>query len=396
MKYLTFFLITLFIFNLQNTYANPIKQETSNLNIICEDDFCPSNVGALVSSSFFGPSFCRATLIDDQHVMTNAHCVERFLKDESCEEKVYVKFADQIGSCKSIEYYDYQFEKSNKPDVAIIALVQPMNIEPAKIKRTGFKDNQPLHYWKTQYELSKDQVTLKRVNCKAKKYSAGAGRFFSKYPTTIAMKDCPMENGDSGSPIFNNKNQVVAVLQGGLDLDVLDIFKRIPVPGFNNDNYLSVLGQYYSPRESKEVKFNVTIAATTLTCMDTALIPGKTVCRDNDANDYMNELIDKIEKSFIKKIKKINKTSSIQWEVPQDSFDQLRPNGEETSLQEITPQDFQSIISARAFCKNGGILSPPPSIQITSTTDSYFRMDLEVKEITPAITTDVNSIAACK
>jgi hypothetical protein len=355
--------------------AGPTELEKfSEHKVTCED--CPPHTATIISMGMFGRSFCRGALIDPQHVSTSAHCVEGYVED--CSGLFAVKIGSNTYACEKIEYNQITENDAGLPDIAVIKLKEIAKETPGRLKASKFRDGQRLHYYKSTYEFSKDfaiqSSTMKRVDCRAKKFTSAIGDFVSSMPSVVTLGDCPYEEGDSGSPIYNEDDEIVAFLHGGLPKEALEAFAGIKLPKFQNQSYLDLLKANYNDRESKEVHFAPVIAATTVAC--TPSLGGK-VCRSKNYVDYTKHVLNKIKIDFRSRIEKANKNSRVRWGNFSDkAFDELL---EQKPPTQYSMDDFRKVVRPEPICRNRHGRQLVPTLLIKVSVDTFFRIYYDYK-----------------
>ncbi len=349
--------------------SNRVLENAFAHKVICLDSSCPAGLGTVLSTGIFGDEFCQASVVDANTVMTNSHCVERYLESKNCEGEVYFKFGNTVAECKEIVFTAYDKNDLNKPDVAIIKLKKPIDTPPINFKRSSFKNEESYYFYKSKLNFSDNSSQLKKVACKAKQNSIAAGSFFTSKPKTISLADCHFEDGDSGSLIFNTNNEAVAILQGGLPSDALEIFSKMKLKNFNDRSYIDVLKSYSIESDQQ---FQTVIAATTMTCLDTPYIKGKVDCSPATVKDYLASELTKAYNSFSAQLHRADGEFVL-------SFSEYLAvtQAEDVKVPELQPKDFQSyFLPGTMNCK---LATHVPAQIVTMRGDQYFRLIVDLQ-----------------
>lgn len=371
----------------QFLFASQFVDNAKTHQVTCID--CPESVATIISEGMWGRGFCRGSLIAADMVITSGHCVEE-LVETGCNGKVAIKVGDETVGCEKIEYFEID-ESLNRPDIAILKLSQSVKSKPAKLKAQSFADNEDLHYYKSIYDFSSDASSMVRVDCKTKKYSSSAGSFFTNSPIVISIKDCPFDDGDSGSPIYNSNGELVAVLQGGMPMGAIERLKQDKLENFDNKSYLDLLAANFNFNDSSEVVFNPVIAATTIKCL--TFLSGET-CEQVGIQDFTINRLNEIESSFKDFIVVANERSSIQWEyVKHPAFEELLSS---KAPKDHSMADFYKLVTAKAVCQKKMGIPLKPELEIQVSVDANFALYYEATEsLTQANSGEVSALPIC-
>lgn len=358
------FIISLF-FSIYTLFAYDVTDDLQQHKVSCVD--CPDSVVTVVTMGVWGPSYCRGALIDNDRVITSGHCVQDLKED--CKGGVVVKSKDVVSSCEKIEYLDINQDDMNKSDIAIIRLSKPFDVGPAKLSAQSFDDNETLFYYKSKYDFSTSSSSMQRVDCKTKKYSSAVGDFFNDTPSVVSIKECPFDAGDSGSPIFNQRGELVAVLQGGLHNEALEAFSKIVLVNFNQKSYLDLLSENFNYNDSENIEFHPVIAATTIKCL--TFLSGE-ACENINIGTYVLSELETIKNKFKTFVDSINRKSLVQWEFDHElAFAELT---EPKAPRDHATNDFNKVVVSTPVCinKRGAALQPIQIIEVR--VDAHFAL----------------------
>lgn len=364
---LTFTFLLALLLSVQVSADDYLRQAAQEHVIECKEGNCPEGIGTLLTTGL-GLVYCRAFLKDAQTVVTNAHCIEPLLEQKSCKDEVYFKFGNQVGECEDIIRVEFTPDDTSAPDVAILKLAEPLNITPLDVQSSSFEDEQDLYFYRSLYDFNKNTSSLEKINCKAKMNSSAVGRFFNSNPTTVSISECPFQEGDSGSPIFNKTDKVVALLQGGLGEDALKAFSRIPVPGFNNVSYIDVLLQNAILGTEK---FFPIIVATNLSCIFSEPTTRNETCEKKSLMDHMKGELILLKEEYTEVLSQY--ITPNQFSLDSSDYDKLL---REANIQTLSPADFKSVVQAEVDCSSITKNTQIPIQVIESKVDSYFRIHL--------------------
>ncbi len=209
------------LFSLSICFAADLKQEHT---LECKKGLqdCPEGLAKLVVSEGPDQWKCTGFLISDRIIATNQHClpeVNLTKKDMDCGQSIKVLFP-MIGQkkaetikCKKILSFSENSTSDNVTslDFAFIELESPLDRKPFTIDHNGIKEHQKLTFWRID---GLTQSFIRKDTCSAIYNSLLFP--FTDSPTSpvITLKNCSAEHGNSGSPILNDKGNVVAILEG--------------------------------------------------------------------------------------------------------------------------------------------------------------------------------------
>lgn len=173
---------------------------------------------ALIVSS---KGICNASLITPTTLLTNSHCLSKTAEGDTTaiikttQEDAVVGIKRIIYQSEYMTGHDYL---TANPDYAILELeYTPQNVKPLKIRRTEFKNHQPvlLHSLEIHNDMS---IILKKSKCFTFKtnwdsdYKSGLRNvFIHQGPDKI--EECLVKEGYSGSALTNEQGEMVGVLR---------------------------------------------------------------------------------------------------------------------------------------------------------------------------------------
>lgn len=174
-----------------------------------------------------GVDRCSGVLISEDRILTNEHCV-RGLAD-SCEEKVFVHFAETEGipeqhaGCLKIESRSPEADAGGiGMDFAIIRLDRKLSGRKfAKPAIDSPRDHENMNIYRVQMQGAEGDPldgAQERLRCDVARRTYSYPALDSGKFELMALADCAIQAGNSGAPILNGKGELVALLQGYLRL----------------------------------------------------------------------------------------------------------------------------------------------------------------------------------
>lgn len=191
-------------------------------SLTCSDpDYCPEAVARMFAINFEdvnNSSTCSAFLVAPDLVMTNSHCVFGLkMSLEKICSGIYFSFHMQglnySAQCSKIIWRDRHqvgrhYYRNGDNDFALIRLDHNVPIAPLKLVSNTPRLQERL------YPVVVDQ--LGGYNARMTKLDCLVERIIPQYGV-VQLADCPVISGNSGSPVFDEKRNVVALIFASSD-----------------------------------------------------------------------------------------------------------------------------------------------------------------------------------
>lgn len=194
------------------------------------DGQCPQAVGRLLTV-FPDKSFssCTGFLITPQIIMTNSHCIEGMSSEDYCAQTRFIVRTGKGMKAKAVRCSEVlqvnpltEEETHNDNDYAFIKLSEPSDVKPLVIDaQSGVSENQTYSVWSIDARDGGMGRVVRR-DCEAIQRSLVLPHFEDQFSSIVALNDCAIIPGNSGSPILNSAGQAVAIAYAGNDQKTAD------------------------------------------------------------------------------------------------------------------------------------------------------------------------------
>jgi V8-like Glu-specific endopeptidase len=211
------------VFRLSLSSEAEVDRFVSRLTIQCPTQGCPSNVGVLSVKAGTDAILCTATVIGKKQIITNSHCLPKFVKEtpELCAEWVTFSLNSAAGTnefdCAKVLWSSTR-PNAISPDLAVLEMKQtlPPALTPVL---SGIKPHTKLSALTfAPLPGQKSIVQFERKDCVSVNNSYRFPWYRNEESSVALLGDCNSIPGNSGSPIVDESNQMVGVLQASLPL----------------------------------------------------------------------------------------------------------------------------------------------------------------------------------
>lgn len=223
-----------------NTNEN-FREIVSTTDLSCNFN-CNQGVGLLLSyhSDSMQISRCTAFLIQTNVVATNSHCIPKDIKNGvTAYGRMYFILPNQYGFpieiASLIKASDIDAKDQFSQDYALLKvnLSQPSN-KVLKVSKAGVLDakkyNIPhVNQVKSEWSHNAYSFQVQSVDCEAKQNSPVFPFFDSEHGKIATFMNCPIKEGNSGSPILDKDGNAVAILSAYFRLENTPLGKLMKV-----------------------------------------------------------------------------------------------------------------------------------------------------------------------
>lgn len=277
---------------LDNAAAAAASMRKSNVR--CADpNLCNDSVGGLFAY-FDKPQFdygtgedtptgigaCNFTLTASDEVITNVHCIPRYMAVEGtdCSKHIVLKFpetnnyAAEEVQCAQVLHVskEYDKENANSPDWAVLKLARSVNRPVPQKSFAGLENKSKVLMFPATYTFGAGFVsgdTIDYYSGTIKKYEcvSNMGQFLAPHynhknsPLIGGTCDHNLLHGNSGSGVFTVENQLTGVFSFSLkkEVDEIELFNRkfiIQSAMFGGANMACL--DYYNAERSELCHYN--------------------------------------------------------------------------------------------------------------------------------------------
>lgn len=191
----------------------------------------------VVSKAGEGVNICTGFLLYEDVIVTNSHCIPENINKTNTQidkdvgiifPKTKDKKEEKIYGTKILLSYKLTDSPSNsKDDLAVIKLEQKTNRKLFEVDGSGFENNEIIELYNVDYKKGNKFAKIEYKKCKVLYNTIVSPLAFNKYSPHIALGDCDVKDGNSGSPIIAKDGKVKAILFSKLEYNkTLKIFKN--------------------------------------------------------------------------------------------------------------------------------------------------------------------------
>lgn len=257
-------------------FESPLEaREVFNTSTIsCPTGDCPESIAGLYTLEERAVTVrlgaCSGTLIDENHIITNAHCVEDSIKKvgSSCTGKIKVNFPAIAGKpaerydCDKVVAISEDSTSQTEPDWAILSFKGKSARKAVLINPNGVVQDSTVKLYKINYSdltaNKRNDGVIAPIECKANTNYHMADQFIGSQSALVNISHCTetLRNGNSGSGIMNSSDELIAVFSFGYikevkkkDEDGEWITEEVPLNagGGTNAACIPALGHQVSP-----------------------------------------------------------------------------------------------------------------------------------------------------
>lgn len=217
------------IYTIPTDTLSAAQKIAANPNILCADPEgkCNPAVGMFTHATGEGAGVCTATLVSEDIVVTNSHCIPEDLKvrGASCKNRIWLTFPsfpgrpdfDRQARCQEMLFVsDIEDENGEaRPDFAFFRLEKRMNRPPLSLSRAGFSDGEQVTITAVDPSFVNRVATgsMHTMKCKTVYGSEFLPAGAQQLADLMVFSDCKVIKGNSGSAIRAADGSLRGVIQ---------------------------------------------------------------------------------------------------------------------------------------------------------------------------------------
>ena len=230
----------------ENLYA---AIETSEVH--CLESECPDYINKLAfwyygeEEDTYYLGFCSGTLIEEEYVLTNRHCIPEELQKNgaNCNRQILIQYpssdkleAENVDCKEVVKVYP---DEEGYPDMALLKIEKSSHQRKStEMKMNDLHANQKIHSYSmdpSTYDskigyIRKKECEVSMDNLQTMKMNSDGDNFI------VHGSQCQVISGNSGSSMFNSKGEIVALLHSRIDEDSLEEY--LDERSITYDNFL--------------------------------------------------------------------------------------------------------------------------------------------------------------
>ncbi|MBX3018365.1 MAG: trypsin-like serine protease [Bdellovibrionaceae bacterium] len=198
-------------------FGVPTFAQAQNVAVCADKADCPGWFAHLKNHE---GGNCSSFLLKPDIIATNRHCMpdDTTHAKVSCKGKITFHFPEtdkykkESRDCDEIVQISDKFGDEFIPlDIAILRLAKPVEREVADLAQTGLDDNVKFSIVKMDPD-AKGGGKIRRVQCTAVQNSVINPYFQNNQSPIIHFQGCPIERGNSGSPMLNPEGKAIGIV----------------------------------------------------------------------------------------------------------------------------------------------------------------------------------------
>ncbi len=219
-----------------------LAQETASLTCASAED-CPGNVGLLLLADQAGgflpgtPSLgaCTAALVGEDLALTNSHCIPEAVKQNPalCGERLRLilprtrAHKEERLACRELLGSSAR-PTPMSPDLALFRLEKKVTRPALITRREGIADHAALKITSVTPQLASLTGVIQSQRCESAAHSYRMPVYQNEKSSVFVLGDCESVPGNSGSPVLNQKGELVGLLQAALPISASGLAEWTP------------------------------------------------------------------------------------------------------------------------------------------------------------------------
>lgn len=315
--------------------SEELNRAIANYGVKC-DGPCPTNAGVLLARMGNDLSTCSFSVVAKDVILTNRHCIPDSIAYEGAPcgatvEAILMRNGEKdIYKCDKVLSFAKEYNKAGAEalDFAFLKLQRSTSVRPLPISQTGVQDQDVLYAltatpdkWAYPYG-----TTLIRKKCTVLMNSLLEQTFINPFSPVIALKDCDIVHGNSGSALVDMRGELKGVLQSTLDSSSL----REGNNHLQNQAYRALKGNHFGKGTNGVCLYGNNLSQ---------ILPAVSKC-DHSGKRYESSNEKDLEQSIGVKVEALNKSHTIlKFKAEsKNSTDEQKARGSEVGSVVVVPE----------------------------------------------------------
>lgn len=192
-------------------FVEELKFECESLN----GEKCPDGIARLVIYNKENPAesaLCSGFLIKKNVLVTNNHCVSTATDCENTYINIYTEKSTVKTRCDSIIHteVDHLLMKKKNIDLTVLKLKIQDDIPFFQMSSLELRPEDKVRSWVIDH-ISGRQARITELEC-----------YFESNSTSLRLRNCPIIQGNSGSPLVDHEGKVLGLIWGSTVDEAID------------------------------------------------------------------------------------------------------------------------------------------------------------------------------
>lgn len=211
--------------------ADKAKELQKRFSVQCkEKGGCPASVGMLVFAKDQAVGVCTVSVVGDNLIMTNRHCVQDVASTpgQSCSGDIVFKFPESDGypeqtiDCDKLVSISHELDGAKeRQDYAFLRTTKNIGRPKVSLSTQGFPNNEYFTIVRMTPFTREGYGSISKLKCKAAQGTVVTPLYSSDHSPIVHFSNCDVVSGNSGSPVFDGSGSVRGIVSQGVNKKAL-------------------------------------------------------------------------------------------------------------------------------------------------------------------------------